>query len=338
MKKSFDKEILIGACVLILLSILAAVLIIRRENPNKKSNQVKIEAEVVETQSEDEVYVEEAAYDLYREVETEEIIIEEPDNSIVPDNITKTTKEEVKDTKLDEYMLDTKLFTYTGDDMWQLEELYHYWSDYQLDAVDDLIRLPRVRTMTNELSGSNGFYYYGDVDKNGMPSGKGIAVYANNAYYCGEWANGKRHGNGMWIQVFPDKLGVVNGVSGVEEHNYNGTWANDYPNGNGQEHISYVYDEVQKDKNTKYMISNVIGSFKDGYYDGELYIMTTESENDQNDWEAKAKKGTYEYWENKQSASGEKCVWKKMKEKEDIYYWIHPDDNVNHGIYGLKKK
>lgn len=341
MKKNVNKEILIGSIVLIALSILAITLIVRKEMPKKE--EMNIVNEQAQVESMDEVPAEnEAAFELYRDVETDEIEIEteteEPKKTNVPNNITKKSKSDITVSQVEEYMVEPKQVAYTGEELWQLEELFHYWNDYQLDAVDDLIRLPRVRTLTNELSGTNGFYYYGDVDKNGKPNGKGIAVYADNAYYCGEWSNGKRHGNGMWLQIFPDKLGTVNGVFGVEEHNYNGKWSNDYPNGKGQEHISYVYDEIENSGKLDCIIANVIGNFKDGYYDGELYIMTFESENSQIDWEAEAKRGTFEYCENKESALGERCVWELMTDKEDIYFWMHPDENVNHGIYGLKKK
>ena len=153
---------------------------------------------------------------------------------------------------------------YKGEEMWQMEEIYHYWMDYKLDAVDDLIHLPRVRTITNELKGSNDFYYYGQTDGKGKPSGSGLAVYADNTYYCGDWKDGKRHGKGMWWKIFPDKTGTINGVPGVTAHSYNGTWANDYPNGEGQEHFDFDYSLVKGE----YVITNVIGNFKDGYYDG----------------------------------------------------------------------
>lgn len=336
MKELKNKEVVIGLIVLIILSAVALVLIIKREFPQEKS--VKKEAVTVTA----------------REV-TEEAYQEDDNGVIAADETVSTTKtSEQEDSqvfliqkesmetlalnsqslKVNEFMISPSFVEYTGDDMWQLEELYGYWKDYQLDAVDDLIRLPRVRTLTHELSETNRFYYYGDVNSGGLPHGSGLAVYADNAYYCGEWKNGKRHGNGMWLQIFPDKTVTLNGVPGVTEHSYNGQWQNDYPNGEGQEHISYDKDEMSGE----YMVANVIGGFKDGYYDGSLYIMAFDKDGGTTDWEATAKKGVFTYYHERFNASGELPVWKEMIETdEDVFRWLDEDKNVNWGIFGLKK-
>ena len=141
----------------------------------------------------------------------------------------------------------------------------------------------------------------------------------------------------MYWKIYPDKTGSLNGVSGVIEHIYNGNWLNDYPNGEGQEHITYDCDFIDGD----YIIANVIGTFKDGYYDGELYIMTIDDEGDTTDWEAEASAGTFKYYDKTYSAMGRRKVWKLIKEEEalgdDNFAWIYEKENVNYGIFGLKK-
>ena len=163
----------------------------------------------------------------------------------------------------------------------------------------------------------------------------GVAVYANNTYYCGDWKNGKRHGKGMWLRLFPDKPSTVNGVTGVLEHSYNGQWENDLPNGNGQEHIEYDLEVMEGSD----IILNVIGSFKDGYYNGELYIMTIEKSGSTTDWEASAQKGVFDYFHNRYSTTGKLPVWERMEEVEEgtQYRWLDEPENVNWGISGLKK-
>jgi len=344
MKELKNKEIIIGLIVLIALCILAIVLILRREDRNDRAEgnviveEIPIEAEVAVEEEAEEVEPLQAS--VMDEIDNLAIVDEEPDADVGNSQTVIADGEIISNKKAgvgSEYHTEPKYREYTGEEMWQLEEIYYYWMEYKLDAVNDLIRLPRVRTLTNELKGSNDFYYYGQKDSKGNPSGSGLAVYADNTYYCGDWKDGKRHGKGMMWKIFPDKTGTVNGIPGVTEHSYNGTWANDYPNGEGQEHLSYDFAIADGDC----IITNVIGNFKDGYYDGDLYIMTYDPKEESIDWEAKAARGVFEYCSKTYSAKGRLQVWERMKEVEDDndnFYWIFPEENENFGIYGLKMK
>jgi len=334
MKELKKKEIIIGLAALIVLCILAIVLIIKRENKDdiSKSNVVKVEEFAIEDSGADE---EEEALQASVTAEISNLAIDEEELQ------SKVAKGEVVSSrKIGEtasFHTEPEYKEYIGDGMWQLEEIYYFWKDYKLDAVDDLIHLPRVRTITNELSGSNDFYYYGAKDSKGNPNGYGLAVYSDNTYYYGEWKNGKRHGKGMWWKIFPDKTGTVNGVPGVMAHSYNGTWANDYPNGEGQEHFDYDYSLIEGD----YVITNVIGNFKDGYYDGDLYIMTEQGKQSYIDWEAKAERGVFVHCSEVPNILGKYQVWKRMSMTEDEnenYRLMYEQDNRGFGIYGLKMK
>lgn len=338
MKELKNKEVVIGLVILIILCVVALALIIKREFPGEKSSQI-VQPPVATEEFQDAQAGYQAA-DLEVDVKDSEAgtkteALEKEENEVLlqADKMESLALNS-KSVETVEFAQPPVFVKYTGEEMWQLEELYGYWKDYQLEAVDDLIRLPRVRTLTNELSETSRFYYYGDTNSDGLPHGSGIAVYADNAYYCGEWKNGKRHGKGMWLQIFPDKNVVLNGVPGVTEHSYNGQWQNDYPNGEGQEHISYDEDEMDGDC----VITNVIGGFKDGYYDGSLYIMAFDKEGAIVDWEANAKKGVFVYYHDRPNASGKLPVWKDMKEEEDdVFHWLDESENVNWGIFGLKK-
>lgn len=351
MKDLKNKDVILGLIVLIILCVVALVLIVKREFPQ----EINKEIEAVPIAMEESALAEDAGGSNTTTVTTgsnakeeEALRKEKTQEEAAFKEKEQTAKEEIllQQDKMESLALGSQpaqikefaeapVYTeYTGEEMWQLEEIYAYWNDYQLEAVDDLIRLPRVRTMTNELSETNRFYYYGDVNGDGLPHGSGLAVYADNAYYCGEWKNGKRHGNGMWLQIFPDKTVTLNGIPGVMEHSYNGEWQNDYPNGEGQEHISYDKEEMEGE----YVITNVIGGFKDGYYDGSLYIMAFDKDGGTTDWEATAKKGAFNYYHERYNASGECPVWKEMIEAdEDVFRWLDEPENVNWGIFGLKK-
>ena len=345
MKELKNKEVIIGLIVLILLCVIALCLIARREFPTKnniKDNALASveEIPIAENQGNSVAGLNEGLTEEKGAVGAGQNISGaalDKEAAMTDEVLTKKESSLGISTKISgEYHSEPVMTEYAGDDLWQLEELYTYWDEYKLDAVDDLIHLPRVRTITNELSGTNYFYYYGSKNADGLPNGKGLAVYADNAYYCGEWKNGKRSGKGMWLQIYPDKTATLNGVTGVTEHSYNGSWQNDYPNGEGQEHISYDFEKMKGE----YIITNVIGGFKDGYYDGELYIMTIEGENNTTEWEAVAKKGVYSYCDERINTSGKRTVWDKMRhlENQDNHRWMNEKENTNFGIYGLKKK
>lgn len=337
MKELKNKEIIIGLVALIVLSIVAIVLIVRREFPKNEEKDEMIVAQemaIDDTQNDNIDNNKPAQASASMELQDKLAIKEEEEQTVVADGEVISSK---KIGEAAAFHTEPQYKEYTGEEMWQLEEIYHYWKEYKLDAVEDLIRLPRVRTITNELSGTNYFYYYGEKDGKGNPSGYGLAVYADNTYYCGEWKSGKRSGQGMWWKIFPDKTGTVNGIEGVIEHSYNGKWANDYPNGEGQEHFSYDYSQVKGE----YVITNVIGAFKDGYYDKELYIMTEQGEGSYIDWEAEAERGTFKHCSETPNILGKYQVWERLSKVEDDnenYRLMFEDDNKGFGIYGLKMK
>ena len=340
MKEIRNKEIIIGLAALIVLCVIAIVLIVKRENgnDNAKSEAVSVEEIAIEEGYDAAEASEPLAASIPDEINNLAITEEAEMDEVALGEITKgevIASKTIEESA--EFHTEPEYKEYKGDEMWQLEEIYHYWNEYKLDAVDDLIHLPRVRTLTNELKGSNNFYYYGQKDGKGNPSGSGLAVYADNTYYCGEWKDGKRHGKGMWWKIFPDKPGTVNGVPGVVEHSYNGMWANDYPNGEGQEHFGYDYSKIAGE----YVITNVIGNFKDGYYDGELYIMTEQGEQSYIDWEAKAERGVFKHCSETPNILGKFQVWERMTMTNDDnknYRLMYDEDNKGFGIYGLKMK
>ena len=141
----------------------------------------------------------------------------------------------------------------------------------------------------------------------------------------------------MWLQIFLSDEGVVNGVKGVTEHQYSGTWSNDLPNGAGQEHIEYDYKQIEG----AFVINNAIGDFKDGYYNGKMYIMTVDSLGKTTDWYGNAKAGSFEYLSEKVTVLGKRAIWKvgegSHTEEEDGCRWIMPEDNNNFGVARLKK-
>lgn len=344
-----DKEVIVGLIVIIILGSIALGLLIKREIGYQKEKYVVAGAtneenmkELVQEEQELELEVEESSV----EVVTEDVVVEETaltNVQIVTAENAKTTAEEKKE--------EVSLYDILGEEKYkaatlterkqeddQLKELYEYWDAYKLDAVADLVRLERLQKISKELDGTHKFYYYGSVDRIGRPSGKGLAVYEDNTYYFGEWKEGLRHGKGMWLQVAIYTEDNKNKNLGVIEHSYNGQWSKDLPNGEGQEHFSYDYNVLSADaiKDIE-CIANVIGGFKDGYYHGEMYVMSVNELGNTTDWSGVCNNGV---WEPIMKGNTTDAVWESYEKDAEgniEYHYVYPQDNQNYGIIGLKK-
>lgn len=357
MKEWKNKDVIAGLIVIIILGLIALFLLIKREIrqfPEKETeilyeNQEEVVSEESPEEIQEEFIVEEPEEEDVIEEETQEESIEE-ENQNVQDSVeiplVTNKKPGYAVAKRSEQK---KLYAVLGKETYvpatlterkkedgQLKELYDYWESYKLNAVGDLIRLERFQEISEELAGTNKFYYYGSVDRLGRPSGQGLAVYEDNTYYYGEWKDGLRHGNGMWLEVAiyteenkKENLGVV-------EHSYNGQWSKDFPNGEGQEHFTYDYEILEEDVVKNYnAIANVIGNFKNGYYHGEMYIMTTDEEGNTLDWVGNCQNGV---WDIIMEGKTTDAVWENYDDtKEERYNYLFPTENKNWGIIGLKK-
>lgn len=330
-----DKSIAVfGIIVIVILCIIAGFLLLG--DHNSSPIRVTPELETVEL-SDDSVSVSVTASD-----ETDIMVYNGPivskgsDNknaSLTSDNAANTTQSDGKYSK-------KKLLAIKNKDA-QMAELFGYWEDSRLEAVYDLINLDRVRNLTKDLAGTDGYYYYGEVNDNNIPEGKGLAIYADDTYYFGTWKAGLRDGNGMLLQIFPDNEATVGKYKAVKEHFYTGEFKNDLPNGTGQE--NYVYNTEMIDSDD--YILDVIGSFKNGYYDSELIIYTVDKKGKSYEWRAEADEGTFILCEQgKISTTGKKPVWEKGKdnnhstdESDSGYYWMKDSDNLNWGVWGLMK-
>lgn len=336
MKQIKNKEIIIGLIALIVLLIMAIILILRRETSEETKQKEYVAVEEVPIAEKDVTMdISEASSETVNKQEAVSDIVVAENLAIEP--LPQVSGNSIRYDDSMQYHSNPVYKEYTGEEMWQLEEIYAYWDQYKLDAVDDLIHLPRVRTITNELKGTNYFYYCGEKDSKGNPNGKGLAVYADNAYYFGDWKNGKRSGRGMYWKTFPDKTASINGATGILEHQYSGRWSNDYPNGEGQEHFTFDYSLASGE----YAIANVIGNFEDGYYDGELYIMTVVGDDQFIDWIADAERGTFLNLDKYSEDQDGKKVWRRYYTTEDEnknYRRMYDKDNKGFGIYGLKMK
>lgn len=317
LKKTKNTDVIIGLVIIIILSIIALILLIKRETGYRLE---KTGESQIESQNESALVDMQMAEEVMETVEIEDI---DPiplyevfgGEKYRPAFLTERKQEDN-----------------------QLKELFEYWDAYKLDAVGELVRLERMQKVSAELKDKNKFYYYGSVDALGRPSGKGLAVYENNAYYCGEWKEGLRHGKGMWLEVAIYDEENQDKNLGAIEHSYSGDWSKDLPNGEGQEHFSYDYSVLKEENIVRNeCISNVIGGFKDGYYHGEMYVMTIDEHGNNKEWSATCNKGS---WEPIIKGSTTDAVfegYEKDGNGNTEYHYIYPENNLNYGIIGLKK-
>ena len=220
-----------------------------------------------------------------------------------------------------------------------LGNLASFWEAYNMEAVDYLIRMDKYRYLSQLLEGTNEYFYFGETGKDGEPNGRGLACYANNQYYYGDFKDGLRSGNGYWYQIFVRGGAYCRENNGIYSHTYHGEWAEDYPNGNGQEHLDIDPQYLQER-----IATNVIGSFKNGYYHGDE-IVTTLTPGDTNllNWRGTAVEGEWIAAGGNYGMLPDGTILniaaletaEDVNEVPDRYFWMLAKENIGQGITGL---
>ena len=215
-----------------------------------------------------------------------------------------------------------------------LADLMVYWEKDEFDAVDYLLRMDKFRYLSQQLKGTNDYFYFGDEDPaTGLPNGKGIAVYANDQYYYGSFKDGLRSGHGTWYRIFVRDGVYCKANNGIYGHSYRGEWANDLPNGDGQEHL-----DIDASYADGRIITNVIGGFVNGYYHGDMIATSVHPDSGKNDWTGTAIYGTWVPIDRivNTGKSGKKEVpVLRNAENPDNYVWMIQSENMGQGITGL---
>lgn len=259
------------------------------------------------------------------ETVAEETILEEETNKQEENNADaqKTTAEWQKELNEDLSIVEIDLPR-------QMSEMKGYWEAGNMEAVEDLAYLPRYRAASERLSGTTKYYYFGDTDSSNRPNGKGLAMYTDNQYYYGEWKDGVRSGNGMWIKYYVYDQNAKAEESLYLQHSYSGTWSNDLPNGDGAEHYDFIDENLEV--NTGYN-RNFIGTFKNGLYNGEIYITNYYSNGNSKEWSGTAVNGVWQPMGEKDN-KGQYPIIVELTD-QDNYQWMKEKENKNNGVDGL---
>jgi|GEM_PF-1207424 len=222
-----------------------------------------------------------------------------------------------------------------------LGNLASFWASYNIEAVDYLIRMDKYRYLSQLLEGTNEYFYFGDTNSAGEPHGTGLACYANNQYYYGSFENGVRSGDGYWYQIFVRGGAYCRENNGIYSHTYHGEWADDYPCGNGQEHLD-IDTQYLKER----IATNVIGSFKDGYYHGDEIVTTlTPGDTHLLNWRGTAIDGEWIAAGGNYGMLPDGTILniaaletaEDVNEVPDRYFWMLAKENIGQGITGLIK-
>lgn len=235
-----------------------------------------------------------------------------------------------------------------------LAEMMDYWARENVEAVQDLSGLAHYRKMSASLDKPGYFYYYGERDVQNRPDGVGIAVYGGDQYYYGSWKAGMREGEGMWLRMYYEDSSVPDGVNtllnpmpartsvsgqeGVSKpdpalicHSYRGNWSANLPNGEGHEQFEIAEEKIAE--GNRYF-QNIMGNFRDGLYDGRMYIMTLDWAGNVQEWNGKASAGTFETLKGRDQ-EGRVPICQNVPDA-DGHLWIRPLENRNLGIAELR--
>lgn len=334
-KKSLTTPILLGIIVILLICIIVLLLLMptRQKQTSTQTDVEQIqqniadyakeqkENDAVAQVPEDAIVVEQEN----TEQETEQLSKEEPEKEVSGNETQENDK-----TAIVIDIEDENDISYTKEFI--LNEALPYFEDNNQKAIWDLAHLKRYVKLSAGLKGTQNYYYLGDVNSEGKPDGKGLAIYADNSYYYGEWSNGVKEGDGRWFRFYINQKNKRNAMGKYMMHSYAGQWKNDLPNGEGAEH----YDvDISKLAVRERILQNVVGTFTDGLYDGEMYANTVDYTGNVEEWDGTATQGVFTLWRD-MSAIGECSVWKKRNEN-DMYMDIDKLENKNQGMRELLK-
>ncbi len=336
LQKAVTTRVLLGiiAVLLIFILVLLTIVVSSRKNRQEETDsdlqqtitdyakeQQEMEEQVL-SEEEKKPAVEQTVPEETEEEEEEEAEPEDEAEPVSADNEKTAIVVEFEDENDEAY---TKEFI--------LKEAYPYFADNKQDAIWDLAHLKRYVKLSKGLEGTGDYYYQGDVDGEGKPHGKGLAIYEKNSYYFGDWSHGVRSGKGTWFRFYINQKNKNNAMGVYMSHIYSGDWADNLPNGEGAEHYDVDISKLTSTKGR--MLQNVVGPFKNGLYNGDMYANTVDYIGTVQEWDGIAQEGVFTLWRD-MSAIGECSVWRN-KDDHSLCLDIDKSENKNQGIRELLK-
>jgi hypothetical protein len=166
-----------------------------------------------------------------------------------------------------------------------LQPLFELFSQGDIDAAKELMRQEDYRELSNTLQ--DGFLAFED----GV--GTAVAVYPDQFYYYGQWTNGQRNGEGLWLRAAYDS------DSNMESYQFTGTWENDLPNGAGKIVVNKDASKIRLETGSSTSVcTETDGSFKAGLFDGVIQETWQMNTGNVHVWNITAVDGVYQPMEN----------------------------------------
>lgn len=156
------------------------------------------------------------------------------------------------------------------------------------DAALSLVRSEEYGALA-PLIKANAPCYSDSRDGSGDQNGIGVIAYSNNVFYYGSRENGMRSGQGtaLWA-IDPDiNYGHYPGEYSV----YEGSWADDLPNGQGTE---FTVVSVEKIREYTGLFTMQSGEFTDGLFNGRIELEETLWDGSINRYYATAQNGVWD--------------------------------------------
>ncbi|MDE5940353.1 MAG: hypothetical protein K2H37_14910 [Lachnospiraceae bacterium] len=334
LQKTVTTKVLLGVIAVLLICILVLLTIVvssRNNSRDKADNDLqqsitdyaREQQELEEQALEEEVGKPEAEKPVSGETQEDEKEEEPEEEELVSaDNEKTAIVVDIEDEDDEAY---TKEYI--------LKEAYPFFADNRQDAIWDLAHLKRYVKLSKGLEGTGDYYYQGDVDGEGKPHGTGLAIYEKNSYYFGEWSHGTRNGKGTWFRFYINQKNKTNANGIYMSHSYSGDWADNLPNGEGAEHYDVDISKLAPTQGR--ILQNVVGPFKNGLYNGDMYANTVDYTGNVQEWDGIATEGVFTLWRD-MSAIGECSVWRYVDD-HSVCLDIDKSENKNQGIRELLK-
>lgn len=190
------------------------------------------------------------------------------------------------------------------------------------EQVNALVKTPECQDMLNSLQ-DDGSYYYGERDQYGNRDGVGTAVckgYRSVYFYYGSWSEGEKSGQGLALNPSPDNPTNPYGL-------FTGEWAHDLPNGEGEERYQVIQSELEGGTGRDSLHR---GLYKDGLFDGDIYIEVTWADEGVVSYQGTAKNGVWEL--QSEVEDGEAVMWNNLTDPTSSGMWSTIEDNKDNGV------
>ncbi len=180
---------------------------------------------------------------------------------VLSDGLSKTGSNVIQSRidELEQSASASKIRQAQGDTAQILADLIDFYLAEDMDGMKNLMRQVKCQDISNDLGqGQCVLFEDGNI---------AAAAYPNYYFYFGEWVDGHRSGQGLWIRAYYDDDNTK------DCYWYLGTWANDLPNGSGTVREIIGPAKINRQPNKSYNVDvTSTGAFQNGLFHGTFNV------------------------------------------------------------------